>query len=154
MKKLFVVGAFTLSAMAWAGAQQAGSVPETSRSSQVPGATQPQTATPGADQNGAAGATGAGATGATGAGATGAPSASATQAGNAPVTQGCLGGTNPNFTLTSDTGKSYKLVLPPNADGSRLTPHVGESVMVMGDTSADSINVTKIGKGNGTCGTK
>ncbi len=67
------------------------------------------------------------------------------------ITQGCLGGSNPNYTLTDGQGKTYKLVLPPNANGASLTSHVGESVAVMGDKSADSINVTKMGRGNTTC---
>jgi hypothetical protein len=140
MKKAMFLGTFMLSALLWAGAQQPGGMPAqsgpqtTSPGAQAPGAGQAQPGMPGA-----AGQT--------------APQADPTA--NAPVTQGCLGGSNPNYTITDNAGKTYKLVLPPNADGSRLAPHVGESVQVMGDMNqaggSDSIAVSKIGKGNGTC---
>ena len=77
---------------------------------------------------------------------------------NAPITEGCLGGTNPNFTITDKAGTTYKLNIPPGADASVLTPHVGESVQVMGPvtngggaTKASSIDVSKIGRGTGNC---
>lgn len=70
---------------------------------------------------------------------------------NGSITEGCLGGTNPNYTLTDSSGKKYNLVLPQGADGSKLTPHVGESIQVLGEASGSSINVSKVGKGNGTC---
>ncbi len=75
------------------------------------------------------------------------------QAPHSPITEGCLGGSNPNFTITDKAGTTYKLNLPPNADASALTPHVGESVQVMGDVnrSGNTIDASRIGKGTGTC---
>ena len=81
------------------------------------------------------------------------------QAANAPVTEGCLGGSNPNFTLTDKAGTTYKLNIPPTADTSKLGQHVGESVAVAGSVNAGkggnaSIDVQGIGRGTGTCGSK
>jgi hypothetical protein len=76
---------------------------------------------------------------------------------NLPVTEGCLGGSNPNFTITDQAGKTYKLNIPPNADTSKLAQHVGESVQVAGNVSdtgnagASAINVRGIGRGTGKC---
>ena len=75
----------------------------------------------------------------------------------APVTEGCLGGSNPNFTLTDKAGTTYKLNIPPNADTSKLGAHVGEAVAVAGNVKdtgsagAPSIEVQGIGRGTGTC---
>jgi hypothetical protein len=74
----------------------------------------------------------------------------------APVTEGCLGGTDPNYTLTDKAGTTYKLNIPPTADTSKLAAHVGESVAVAGGvkgsgTSSAAIDVQGIGKGTGTC---
>jgi hypothetical protein len=150
MKKSIFLGALMLSALAWAGAQQPNSMPAQSDAqaptpnSQVPSSGEPQPATPGgAEQNAPQAGPQSGAPG---------------QAANAPVTEGCLGGSNPNYTITDSGGKTYKLVLPPNADGSRLAPHIGESVQVMGDLKqgggANSIDVSKVGKGAGKCSGK
>lgn len=78
------------------------------------------------------------------------------QAANAPVTEGCLGGSDPNFTLTDKAGTTYKLNIPPSADTSKLGQHVGESVAVTGSVNAGkagnaSIDVQGIGRGTGTC---
>jgi len=76
---------------------------------------------------------------------------------NAPVTEGCLGGSNANYTLTDKAGTTYKLNFPASANTSVLASHVGESVKVMGDVqdggkaSQSSINVAKIGRGQGAC---
>jgi hypothetical protein len=77
---------------------------------------------------------------------------------NAPITEGCLGGSNPNFTITDKAGTTYKLNIPAGADTSVLTPHVGESVQVMGQitngggaSKASSIDVSKIGRGTMNC---
>ena len=136
MKKIFLIAVFMLATLAWAGAQQPGSMPgrsggqATSPSSQVPpGASQSQPSAPG----------------------------SADQAVNAPVTEGCLGGSAPNFTFTDKAGTNYKLNIPPNTDTSTLAQHVGESVQVAGnvkDTSSAvnaSIDVQGIGRGMGKC---
>jgi hypothetical protein len=132
MKKILATTLFTLATLAWAAAQQPGSMPQqgsgspTSPGSQAPGATQSQPATPG------------------------------NQAINAPVTEGCLGGSNPNFTITDKAGTTYKLNIPPNANTSVLTQHVGESVQVAGNVNGGkagdgSIDVQGIGRGSGNC---
>ena len=85
-------------------------------------------------------------------------------AGEPDVIEGCLGGTAPNFTVTDNSGKTYKLNIPADADASVLTKHVGESIQVMGAVSdsgaaassdkggkSSSIAVQKIGRGKGTC---
>jgi hypothetical protein len=141
MKKSMFLAVFMLSALVWAGAQQPNSMPAQNDAPTSPSSAQPQSAMPGgADQNAPQANPQAGASG---------------QAMNAPITEGCLGGSNPNFTITDSGGKTYKLNLPPNADGSRLAPHVGESVQVMGDIKqaggSNSIDVSKVGKGSGTC---
>ena len=136
MKKIFLIAVFMLATLAWAGAQQPGSMPgrsggqATSPSSQVPpGASQSQPSAPG----------------------------SADQAVNAPVTEGCLGGSAPNFTITDQAGTTYKLNIPPNADTSKLAQHVGESVQVAGNVSETkkagnaSIDVQGIGRGTSQC---
>jgi hypothetical protein len=74
----------------------------------------------------------------------------------APVTEGCLGGSNPNFTITDKAGTTYKLNIPPSADTSKLGAHVGEPVAVAGNVNtgkagAPSIDVQGIGRGSGTC---
>ena len=143
MRKVLVVTVFTLATLVWAVAQQPGSTPEgsggqaTSPSPQVPNAGQPQSATPGnAGQN---------------VPQTGAQPGSPGLPANGSITEGCLGGSSPNFTVTDNAGKTYKLNLPPNADASALTPHVGESVQVMGDVNNNSIDVSKMGTGTGRC---
>jgi hypothetical protein len=75
---------------------------------------------------------------------------------NAPVTEGCLGGSDPNFTLTDKAGTTYKLNIPPTADTSKLGQHVGEAVAVAGNVTTakagdPSIDVQGIGRGSGTC---
>lgn len=139
MKNILVVTVFMLATLAWAAAQQPGSAPErnsgqtASPNAQAPDATQAQPSTPGsADQAGG-------------------------PASKAPVTEGCLGGSAPNYTLTDNAGTAYKLNMPPNADTSKLAPHVGESVQVQGDVKDASkpghasIDVRAIGRGTGNC---
>ena len=74
---------------------------------------------------------------------------------NAPVTEGCLGGSDQNFTLTDKAGTTYKLNISPTADTSKLGQHVGESVAVAGNVNSragnTSIDVQGIGRGTGTC---
>jgi hypothetical protein len=144
-KMMLLVAVLMLATLVWA-AQQPGSTGRsggqaTPPSSQIPDASQPRPSTPGsADQDSAQ---------------TGAQAGSQVPAANAPITEGCLGGSNPNYTITDKTGTTYKLNLPPGADASSLTPHVGESVQVLGDLknagTAPSIDVSKIGRGNGKC---
>jgi hypothetical protein len=68
-----------------------------------------------------------------------------------PITEGCLSGSNPNFTITDSAGTTYKLNIPPNADTSKLASHIGESVNVAGNVNGSSIDVQGIGRGTGTC---
>jgi hypothetical protein len=48
------------------------------------------------------------------------------------IAEGCLGNSNPNYTITDPTGTTCKLNVPPGADVSSLQAHIGESVAVMG----------------------
>ena len=129
MTKMLATTLFMLATMAWAAAQQPGSTPERSSG---------QAASPGSQ-------------------APGASQSQQGQAANAPVTEGCLGGSAPNFTITDKAGISYKLNIPPNADTSTLTPHVGESVQVAGNVKGTgkagnaSIDVQGIRRGTGKC---
>ena len=127
MKNMLITILFIVATVAWAVAQQPGTAP----SSQTPGASQSQPSTPG--------------------------SSSQNQASNVPVTEGCLGGHPPNFTVTDNANTTYKLNIPPNADTSKLSAHLGESVLVKGDvkdpskTGSPSIDVQGIGRGTGKC---
>jgi hypothetical protein len=138
MKKLLTITAFMLATLAWAAAQQPGA----GQAGSLPGASQSQRPMPGsADQN---------------APQSGMQAGSQDQVANAPITEGCLGGSAPNFTITDNAGTTYKLNIPPNADTSKLTPHVGESVQVQGNVretgkSTGSIDVQGIGRGTGKC---
>lgn len=76
--------------------------------------------------------------------------------GSTSVTEGCLGGSSPNYTITDKAGTTYKLNLPPTADPTKLSSHVGESVQVAGDVkdtgrTHPSIDVQRIARGTGTC---
>jgi hypothetical protein len=148
MKKILLIALFLLATLIWAAAQQAGSTPGSSSgqasspSSQAPGASQSQPSTPGSVDQGT--------------GQTGMQRGSQSQAASAPVTEGCLGGSDPNYTLTDKAGTTYKLNIPPNADTSKLAQHVGESVNVAGNVNSgkagnSSIDVQGIGKGMGKC---
>ena len=99
-------------------------------------------------------------------------------AADSTITEGCLGGSSPNFTITDKNGTTYKLDIPKEADTTPLNKHIGESVQVMGAVnnpsgsnsatpatgsaapgsstgaaaaSQASIQVTRIGRGTGTC---
>lgn len=63
---------------------------------------------------------------------------------NAQVIEGCLGGKDPNYTVTAKDGTVYNLIVPEGADISTLAKHTGESVAVMGsvDTSTSSSSAT------------
>jgi hypothetical protein len=52
------------------------------------------------------------------------------------TTEGCLGGSAGNFTVTDKAGTTYQLQLPPNADTSKLSQHIGQEVRVTGSTSS------------------
>jgi hypothetical protein len=148
MRKMLVLSLFMLATLVWAAAQQPGGMPQgsggqaTSPSAQRPD-TQPQPSMPGsADQNPAQGS---------------AQPGSQVPASNAPITEGCLGGANPNYTITDQAGTTYKLNIPPGADASTLASHIGEPVAVVGAVnntgaaSKGSIDVSKIGKGTTKC---
>lgn len=132
MKKILITTLFTLATLAWASAQQPGSMPQ--RGSGAP--TSPGSQAPGAQSQ---------------------PSSPGDQAVNAPITEGCLGGSSPNFTLTDKTGTTYKLNIPPNANTSVLSQHMGEPIQVAGNVNDSgragtaSIDVQGIGKGTGKC---
>lgn len=141
MKNILVMILFMMAMLARGAAQQAGSTPEQNSgqtafpSSQAPNATQTQPSKPGsADQAG-----------------------SQAQESQAPVTEGCLGGGAPNYTVTDNTGTVYQLIMPPNADASKLASHVGEPVQVQGNVKdagkpgKASIDVQRIGRGTGNC---
>src|SRR4030095_8683508 len=85
---------------------------------------------------------------------TGAERGTQSQPSNLPITEGCLGGSNPNFTVTDKAGTTYKLNFSPGQNPSVLTSHVGESVQIAGEVKnaggadkASSIDVQQIGKG-------
>jgi len=127
MKKMLVITLFMVATVAWVAAQQPGSIPEQSGQAASPSAQVPGTSP------------------------SQAPAASPT------VTEGCLGGSNPNYTITSASGTTYKLNIPPTADTSKLASHVGESVNVAGNVNdsgkggSSTIDVQGIGRGTGNC---
>jgi hypothetical protein len=132
MRKVLVLTVFMF-VVAWAVAQQPGTTQQPSGGQ----TTSPSSPQPGAER-----------------GPQGQPS-------DMPITEGCLGGSNPNFTITDKAGTTYKLNFPPDADISSLASHVGESVQVAGEVKdgggagkATSIDAHKIGKGTGTCPAK
>ena len=134
MKRTLAITLFMLATLAWASAQQSGNAPSdgqaTPPSAQTPAQTQPS--------------------------APGSADQAQGSASNAPITEGCLGGTDPNYTITDKAGTAFKLNLPANANASSLKSHVGESVQVQGDLKdtgkpTASIDVQKIGRGTGTC---
>lgn len=146
MNKTLAAAVFTLATLIWAAAQQTGGTPDqsggqtTSPSSQMPSTGQQQMPPGSAGQSSPQ---------------TGAQTGIPGQVPNAPITEGCLGGSNPNFTITDSAGKTYKLNVPAGTDVSSLSPHVGESVQVMGDVkqtgATNSIDATRIGRGTGKC---
>jgi hypothetical protein len=64
------------------------------------------------------------------------PQSSATQADAAGATtvQGCLSGSEGNYTLTADSGTTYTLT----GDTAKLKDHVGHEVSITGKTSGSS----------------
>jgi hypothetical protein len=152
MRKMLAVSVFVLATFTWSLAQNPGATPypsgqqQPSTSPQAPDASQTQTA-PSAPSGGAA----------QNPSQPGAQPPSQNQLPNAPITEGCLGGTDPSYTLTDKAGTTYKLNFPATANVSVLASHVGESVKVMGDVQdagkagQSSINVGKIGRGTGAC---
>lgn len=165
MRRVLVLGLFTLAMLAWAAAQQPGAMPQgsggqaTSPSAQAPSSpAAPSSQAPDASQTQAPAPGSAGQQSGAQAGAQpGAEAGAPGQMANAPVTEGCLGGTNPNYTITDTAGTTYKLNIPAGADASPLASHVGESVAVMGtvnkasSASNGSIDVARIGRGTSKC---
>jgi hypothetical protein len=134
MKKTLMVMLFMLATFAWAAAQDAGSMGQSSGQA-APPSSQAQPGMPHAGDPGAQPGT-------------------AGQTSSAPVTEGCLGGSAPNFTITDKAGTTYKLNIPAGSNVSVLSAHVGESVQVQGDVTggkSSSIDVQRIGAGSGTC---
>jgi cytoskeletal protein RodZ len=180
MRQVLALVAFMLATMVWTMAQQPGASggQSTSPNSQTPTASQsqPSQSQPSQSQPSARDSAGQGSAQSQGSsqspqsqspaqsqdpasrGSAQSGAGSQGQVANAPITEGCLGGSNPNFTITDKAGTTYKLNIPQGADTSVLTPHVGESVQVMGQITngggagkASSIDVSKIGRGQGGC---
>lgn len=164
MKKIFAISLFMLATLAWAMAQQAGTMPgqsssqTASPSSQMPDSTSGQATSPSSqmpDSSSGQTASPTSQTPGTTSSQTPGSTTSPTPGAAPTVTEGCLGGSNPNYTITDASGNTYKLNIPPNADTSKLAAHVGESVNVAGNVNGtgagSAINVQGIGKGSGTC---
>ena len=154
MRKSLAVIVFILATLTWSLAQSSGAAPSAgqqppSAGSQAPDAGQTQTSpsAPAAPSGSSAQTPSQ----------PGAQSQAQGQLPNAPIMEGCLGGSDPAYTLTDKAGTTYKLNFPNTANVSVLASHVGESVKVMGDVQdagkagQSSINVSKIGRGQGTC---
>jgi hypothetical protein len=62
--------------------------------------------------------------------------------------QGCLSGSDGNFTITDQSGTTYRLT----GDTSKLTEHVGHEVKITGTTSADSAASGASGAAGSTAG--
>ena len=145
MKNVLVVLVFVLTMLGWAVAQQPEGPPQPESPAQHDNgqSTSPNPRTPDASQSPATpGSAGQDQT--------------RGQGSNVPVTEGCLGGSNPNYTVTDNTGATYKLNIPPSSDASKLASHVGEPVQVMGDVkdsgkATASIDVQGVGRGTGKC---
>jgi hypothetical protein len=163
MKKVFLAAMFLLISAAWVMAQDSSAPLGVPQSGQQPGAMgatgsqapgqqtgqAPGQQTPGQQPDNPAGAPDMG---------------TQAQAGQ-KVVEGCLGGKNPDYTVKDDSGKTYKLLIPPGADASVLSQHIGESVKVTGtvgagevgaasagaDASGDAIAVSKISRGTSKC---
>ena len=147
MRKMLVMTLFMLATLSWAAAQtgappQGGSGQATSPGSQTPGASQSQPTMPGSTDQSTA--------------PSGMQADSQSSMANPPVTEGCLGGSDPSYTITDKAGTTYKLNIPPNANTSKLAQHVGEPVQVAGNVNSGkaggaSIDVQGIGAGTGKC---
>ena len=69
-------------------------------------------------------------------------------AGSETTVQGCLSGSDGNFTLTDKSGNNYTLT----GDTAKLTEHVGHEVKVTGTTSSASTSPSGGGSATGTTG--
>src|SRR3954465_11529332 len=159
MRKTLAVSVFVLATLTWSLAQNPGGTPPAaqqppSASPQAPDASQQTPPSAGAAQNPSqSGAQPGSQSGSQ----SGAQPQQQGQMPNAPITEGCLAGSDAGYTLTDKAGTTYKLNFPATANVSVLAAHVGESGKVMGDVTdagkagQSSINVSKIGRGTGTC---
>ena len=126
MRKTLAVSIFVLATLTWSLAQNPGATPPSagqqppSASPQAPDATQQMPPSGGAAQNPSQ----------PGAQPSAQPQPQS-QMPNAPITEGCLGGSETNYTLTDNAGTTYKLNFPATANVSVLSAHVGESVKVL-----------------------
>src|SRR5262245_52691290 len=142
MRQLLLLAVFMLT-VTWAFAQQPGpSQPPSGK--QTPSPSAPTTPGPSTTP------------GSAGQPQTGAEPGAQSQASNVPITEGCLAGSNPDFTITDKSGTTYKLNFSPGQNPAVLTSHVGESVQVAGEVKdaggagkGSSIEVHQIGKGSG-----
>jgi hypothetical protein len=159
MRKTLAVSVFVLATLSWSLAQNPGGTPPASQqppsaSPQAPDASQGTPPSAGAAQNPSQPGAQPSAQPGSQSGAQPQPQM---QMPNAPITEGCLAGSDAGYTLTDKAGTTYKLNFPATANVSVLAAHVGESVKVMGDVTdagkagQSSINVSKIGRGTGTC---
>jgi hypothetical protein len=150
MRKTLAVFVFILATLTWSLAQNTGAAPS---AGQQPPSASPQAPDAGQTQSSPSAPAGAAQTPSQ----PGAQSQAQGQMPNAPIAEGCLGGSDAAYTLTDKAGTTYKLNFPATANVSVLSTHVGESVKVMGDVhdagkaGQSSINVSKIGRGQGTC---
>lgn len=164
MRNKLLIATALLTLAVWAGAQQTPSQspasPDAAAGAQAPSAAQPdaqQPQEPSAAPDASEAQQGAQQPSAS-------PSAAPAAAGDA--VEGCLGGSNGNFTVTDDSGTIYQLQLPAKADTSVLNQHLGEKIRVTGSKSEASatasgasagghaIQVRSIDKIPGTCGAK
>lgn len=152
MRKIIAVSLFMITTLAWAATQRNSEVPQTSAGQATSPSTQaPDSKRSQSPQSGTAGQS-------TTQGGAQAGAQAGIQGENVAITQGCLGGSNPNYTITDTAGTTYRLNIPPGADASSLQAHIGEPVAVLGPvnkgaSSANpaSIDVNKIGRGTGDC---
>src|SRR3954468_8198636 len=163
MRKTLAVSVFVLATLSWSLAQNPGGTPPAaqqapSASPQAPDASQQTPPSGGAAQNPSQPSTQPSAQPGSHSGSqSGAQPQTQGQMPNAPITEGCLAGSDAGYTLTDKAGTTFKLNFPATANVSVLSAHVGESVKVMGDVTdagkagQSSINVSKIGRGTGTC---
>lgn len=146
MRRTLLLSLFMLATLVWAAAQRPGENPQGSGGQATsPGAQAPSAQVPDASQSSAQAGS-----------QSGAQAGEPGQMANAPITEGCLGGSNPNYTITDTAGKTYKLNIPQGADASSLASHIGESVAVMGTVNKASANnasidVARIGRGTSKC---
>jgi uncharacterized protein YdeI (BOF family) len=73
---------------------------------------------------------------------------SSTMASSGNVVEGCLGGSNPNFTVTDKSGNAYQIIVPQGADASPLQKHIGESVAVEGTVDNSGSASSSSGSGS------